>query len=170
MSATKRGKDNGSGKGRMLPMLLVAGGLAAGGGGGAAAVMMMKSNGATASVAGPSAVGHQPSALDAPATHTFTVPDLVVNPAASGGTRFLVAAVAVGVPDDASLKALTARESEVRDMILGVLGGMTVEQLVRAQADGEARDSLRSAIRQPLVAMFSEAAVGRVLLPRLVVQ
>lgn len=169
MSATKRAGDNGSGKGRMLPMLLVAGGLAAGGGGGAAAVMMMRTGEPGAS-SGASTIGAQQSALDAPTAHTFTVPDLVVNPAASGGTRFLVAAVAVGVPDEASLKALTARESEVRDVILGVLGGMTVEQLVRAQANGDARDSLRAAIRQPLVTMFSESAVGRVLLPRLVVQ
>jgi flagellar protein FliL len=162
-------------KSRVMPMLLVAAGLLAGVGGGAtAAVLLTRSPAADVHGAEAPEGGHDMASsraqADAADAYTYMVEDLVVNPAGSGGTRFLIATVGIGLTDAAFAQSLAARDAEVRDAVLGVLGTMTVEQLVAAQADGGARDSLRAAVREPLARMFSEQMVRRVLLPRLVVQ
>jgi flagellar protein FliL len=107
---------------------------------------------------------------DASATHSYLLEDLVMNPAGSGGTRFLIATVAIGVCSPEAVMRLQARDVEVRDRVLGVLGSMTVHQLVAAQSDGPVRDSLRAAVQRPLAGMFSGGIVRHVMLPRLVVQ
>jgi flagellar protein FliL len=104
------------------------------------------------------------------AVHSYLLEDLVMNPAGSGGTRFLIATIAIGVCSPEAVARLEAREVEVRDRVLGVLGSMTVQQLVAAQSEGPVRDSLRAAVQRPLTGMFSGQVVRHVMLPRLVVQ
>lgn len=160
---------------RVTPILLMAAGLIAGVGGTAAVAMALQRGGTDShSDATLAVVEHDMSSSDgqtaAADAYTYMVEDLVVNPAGSGGTRFLIATVGIGLTDASFASALQARDAEVRDAVLGVLGAMTVEQLVASQAEGSARDELRAAVREPLVRMFSEKMVRRVLLPRLVVQ
>ena len=56
------------------------------------------------------------------------IDNLVVNPARSAGTRFLLTSVAIEIsPDDAVL--LQARDAELRHALIMVLGTKTVEEL-----------------------------------------
>jgi flagellar protein FliL len=167
------------------PALLLAAGLLVGAGTGALAAVPLAQRSGSANHADSHAAdtltasadqhmddcsGEPGAANDTGAVHSYMLEDLVMNPAGSGGTRFLIATVAIGVCSAEAVTRLQAREVEVRDRVLGVLGSMTVHQLVDAQSDGPVRDSLRAAVQRPLTSMFSGGIVQHVMLPRLVVQ
>ncbi len=86
-----------------------------------------------------------------------TIDNLVLNPSGSGGTRHLMLSVAVEVKDDADAEQMKARDAEVRDAVLHVLGSKTVDEL----ADIAARDSLKLELRVGDQPRF-RAAAGRV--------
>jgi flagellar basal body-associated protein FliL len=100
----------------------------------------------------------------------YEIEDLVLNPAGSQGARFLMAKVSLSLRDAEAVEKLKARDAEVRDLVLGVLGSRTAEELVAAQREGTARDSLKEAVRGPVSRMLPRGVVLRVSFPRLVVQ
>lgn len=91
---------------------------------------------------------------------------LVVNPADSQGLRFLVATVAFEVDSPATAEELAARDAEVRDAVLGVLGSKTVAQL----ADVGGREALKEELRAVAAGMVEKGEVRRVYLPQFVIQ
>lgn len=97
---------------------------------------------------------------------TYLMENLVLNPAGTGGTRFLMVSVAFGVKDAAASDAMKARDFEVRDALLGVLGTKTVAQL----ANIAVRDSLKTELRQQVGGLFPKGTVQRVYFPQFVIQ
>lgn len=93
--------------------------------------------------------------------------NLVLNPAGSNGTRFLMAAVAAEVRDEKVKEELASRDAELRDAVLRILGERTVEQL----ADMSQREALKKQVTDSLNArLASRSAVKRVYFPQFVIQ
>ncbi|MEQ1857872.1 MAG: flagellar basal body-associated FliL family protein, partial [Longimicrobiales bacterium] len=108
--------------------------------------------------------GHGAPAAE-PAEALHQIEDLVVNPAGSGGTRFLVAAVSLDADPEAQ-EELTARDSEARDLLLTVLASRTVEQL----SEVSHREVLRTELKDVLNGMLGHEGVHRVFFPQFVIQ
>ena len=94
------------------------------------------------------------------------VDNLVLNPARSGGSRFLLTSVALEANSAAAADMLASRDVELRDAFIMVLGAMTVEELTDI--------SNRPAISQKLL-YAAEALVGydvvhRLFIPQFVIQ
>lgn len=93
--------------------------------------------------------------------------NLVLNPAGSNGTRFLMAAVAAEVKDEKVKEEMAGRDAELRDAVLRILGERTVDQL--------AEMSLRDVLKKELVdslnsRLKSKNAIKRVYFPQFVIQ
>lgn len=103
---------------------------------------------------------------DGEATGVHIVDNLVVNPADSEGTRFLLTSVAIRVasPEDAEL--LAARDVELRDALIMILGSKTVDELT----DITLRRGIVDEIFRSLVAIIGPEIIQRVLLPQFVIQ
>lgn len=180
--------EGGPKKGKQTVLLVgaIAFGLAAGGGGGVFAAKALL-GGTTASAAAPAAgeaapdsagaeeAGHGKEAEaghgDEKGSHSapgavHTVSDMVLNPAQSGGSRFLMVSVAIGVGDEATAKEMEGRDAELRDAILTVLGGKTVNEL----ADIARRDSLKMELKQTVGALVPGGKVSDVFFPQYVIQ
>lgn len=104
------------------------------------------------------------------ASSLHLIDNLVLNPAGSGGTRFLMVAAAIEFGDAALVEAFKARDAEVRDIVLRVMGAKTVEQL----SDMAVRDSLRRELGDSLSGLLPKAqrklAIRRVYFPQFVIQ
>jgi len=96
----------------------------------------------------------------------YRVENLVLNPANSGGTRFLVATLALQVADSTASAGLAERDAEVRDAVLRVLGAKTVTEL----ADMASRPALKQELVGAVDSVFGGATVSAVYLPQFVIQ
>ena len=93
--------------------------------------------------------------------------NLVLNPAGSNGTRFLMAAVAAEVKDEKVKEEMTGRDAELRDAVLRLLGERTVDQL----SDMAQREALKKQLTDSLNArLASKSAIKRVYFPQFVIQ
>ncbi len=92
--------------------------------------------------------------------------DLILNPAGTDGSRFLVLSLALELGEGASLSDIEARDPEVRDVILTMLSAKTVQEL----ADVTARPALREELRQLLNELLGGEPIVRLYLPRFVIQ
>jgi flagellar protein FliL len=97
----------------------------------------------------------------------YTISDLVLNPAGSGGTRFLMLSVAFDMKDSSAVDAFKVRDAEIKDAVLALVGGKTVEQL----AEVSAREPLKIEIRD-LVGKITKKpkSIKRVSFPQFVIQ
>lgn len=97
----------------------------------------------------------------------YTISDLVLNPAGSGGTRFLMLSVAFDMKDSAAVEALKLRDAEIRDAVLALVGGKSVEQL----SEVASREPLKVEIND-LVAKIvkKKKLIKRVSFPQFVIQ
>ena len=100
------------------------------------------------------------------ASSVHVVDNLVVNPADSEGTRFLLTSVAIQVvsPEDAEL--LSARDVELRDALIMILGGKTVEELT----DITRRKGIVDQIFRSLEEITGPEIIQRVFIPQFVIQ
>lgn len=95
------------------------------------------------------------------------VENMVLNPAGTNGTRFLMVTVALELADEAAANQAQQRDPEVRDVLLRVLGSQTVDRLT----DITAREGLRQELKDSASAVFrTPGAVRRLYLPQFVVQ
>lgn len=95
-----------------------------------------------------------------------SIADLVLNPAGTGGTRYLVMTVSFSVKDSTIVTRMTERDPEVRDVLLKVLGARTVDQL----SDLAQRAALKEEVRANVVRLFGEKSVNDVFFPQFVIQ
>ena len=95
-----------------------------------------------------------------------TLENVVLNPAGTGGTRFLMATIAFAVRDPTVIETMKARDAEIRDAVLDVLGAKTVDQL----ADIVGRDAMKEEVREALAPLFGKRAVRDVYFPQFVIQ
>ncbi|WP_337171999.1 flagellar basal body-associated FliL family protein [Gemmatimonas aurantiaca] len=169
-----------------LPLLIgmVAVGLAVGGGTGAAVLGPMaakKMGKATPVVAADSAAegeaggehgapaegGHGgEGAKGGGAAEVLLLENLVLNPAGSGGSRFLLLTVAIEAGKPPALEQFKARDAELRDIVLTALGTKTVDQLT----DITQRDQFKSELQAAVDARFGKQSVKRLYFPQFVVQ
>jgi flagellar FliL protein len=100
------------------------------------------------------------------ASNVYTLDNLVLNPAESGGTRFLLLSISFQVKDAATLEAMKARDAEMRDAVLVTVGNRTVEQLATVGV----RDSLKHELQLAAKKLFRKSVVRRVYFPQFVIQ
>jgi flagellar FliL protein len=157
-----------SGGGILLAILALVLGLAVGGVAGVFAVGPMLAQRLTAERLEPGAraVVRGDSSAAMPPGVIYELENLVVNPASSQGTRFLVATLAVEVDGVAAAAELERREAQARDAVLRVLGSKTVAQL----ADVSARDSLKVELLEVLSGVVRVGEMRRLYLPQFVIQ
>ncbi len=92
--------------------------------------------------------------------------DLILNPAGTDGSRFLVLSLALELREGSSLSDIEARDPELRDVILTLLSAKTVQEL----ADVTLRPALREELRTRLNELLGGDQVVRLYLPRFVIQ
>ena len=104
---------------------------------------------------------------EAAAGNLHLVDNLVMNPAGSGGSRFLMLAAAIEFADATLVEETKARDAEVRDIILRVMGAKTVEQL----SEMVNRDAIKQELADSLGTLFKKKkAVRRIYFPQFVIQ
>ena len=96
----------------------------------------------------------------------YQLDNLVLNPAGSGGTHFLLVSVALEVKDASSLDLLKGRDAELRDGILRLLSRKTIDQVT----DLQARDQFAGELKGVLAKMFGEGTVVKIYFPQFVMQ
>ena len=97
----------------------------------------------------------------------YTISDLVLNPAGSGGTRFLMLSVAFDMKDSAAVDMLKQRDAEIKDAVLALVGAKTVEQL----AEVSAREPLKAEINTLVSTIVKQKKlIKRVSFPQFVIQ
>jgi flagellar protein FliL len=92
--------------------------------------------------------------------------NLVLNPAASGGSRFLLLTVAIEVGNAKAGEDFKSRDAELRDIILTSLGVKTVDELT----DIARREQFKTELKTALNAKFGKKAVKGLYFPQFVVQ
>jgi flagellar FliL protein len=92
----------------------------------------------------------------------------VLNPAQSGGTRFLLLTVAFELKDEATLEELKTRDAELRDAVLVTVGAKSVEFL----SDMAVRDTLKNELRGVTAKLFPKKknVIRRIYFPQFVIQ
>ncbi len=92
--------------------------------------------------------------------------NIVVNPAGSEGTRYLLVSVALEPEDPDMVEELAALDVALRHGLLGFLGTKTVQEL----ADITARESLVAELKATLEHEVGEGVIHRIYLPQYVIQ
>jgi flagellar protein FliL len=92
--------------------------------------------------------------------------NLVLNPAGSGGSRFLLLSLAIEVGTSKAGEEFKARDAELRDLILTALGKKTVDELT----DIARRDEFKQELQVTVDARFGKKAVKSLYFPQFVVQ
>lgn len=96
----------------------------------------------------------------------YTMDDVVLNPAGTEGQRFLIARVALQGAGETFVEDMTARDAEVRDVVVRLLSAKTVVEL----ADAGRRETVKKELQGALAARFPKAGIRAVLFPQFVIQ
>ena len=94
------------------------------------------------------------------------IDNLIVNPAGSQGSRFLMVSVAIETTSGQMDEALRRQEPEIRDILIALLEKQTMESLGRPGI----RDSLKEAIADTVTALAKSPRRLAVFLPQFVIQ
>lgn len=171
-SETTEGGPPEPGKKKILPIVLVVlAGSTIGGGAGvfvAAPLLAERSVPVAEAVAAEGEGAGEDSVADRDAGPgaMYVLENLVLNPAGSGGTRFLMVTLALQVRDDGVAEKVRVRDAEVRDRVLQILGKKTVDEL----ASTSLRNALKEELRAEIEALLDPGSVRRVYLPQFVIQ
>jgi flagellar FliL protein len=79
------------------------------------------------------------------------IEDIVVNPAGSGGTRYLCTTVALESTEPVVADEVAEREPQIRDILIEILSERTVEDLSVLSARDELRAEIKTAVNNLLV-------------------
>ena len=96
----------------------------------------------------------------------YRVDNIVVNPAGSAGSRFVMATVAFELPDEKAVEALRDRDVELRDAVITTFESQTLEMLA---APG-AREALKRRLLVATKPMLGDIEPVRIYLPQYVIQ
>ncbi len=96
----------------------------------------------------------------------FKIDNLIVNPAGSQGSRFLMVSVAVETPDAKMEETLRHREAQIRDLVISLLEKQTMETL---SSEG-IRDELKAQLGDTISALVGTKKKLKVFLPQFVIQ
>lgn len=103
---------------------------------------------------------------EAESASSYLLDNLVLNPAGSGGGRYLLASVSIRYGNASLKERMTSREAEMRDAILHVLGTKPVEEL----SDIARRDAIKAEVRIAIEAILGPKSVQGVFFPQFVIQ
>ena len=92
--------------------------------------------------------------------------NMVLNPAGSGGSRYLLLTVAIEVGSPAVIESFKARDAELRDIVLTTLGTKPVDQLTNMAT----REQFKVEIINAVDERFGKKSVKRIYFPQFVVQ
>lgn len=92
--------------------------------------------------------------------------NIIVNPAGSQGSRFLMTTVAFSVPGEKAYQILESHKIEVRDRVTSILENRTLAQLTALGA----RDSLKLQIAAMAATLVGPTVPVQVYLPQFVIQ
>ena len=95
-----------------------------------------------------------------------SVENLVLNPAGSGGTRFLMVTATFELRDGEVEQQMKDHDAEVRDHILAMLGKKTVEEL----SDITLRDGMKQEVLAAVSGLFPKGGVRKVFFAQFVIQ
>jgi flagellar FliL protein len=96
----------------------------------------------------------------------YRIENLVLNPAETKGTRFLMATVVVSLTGEGAEESLAERDAEIRDHLMSLLGSKTVDELTDVSRRGE----LKREIRVALSDLVPAEEIKAVYLPTFVIQ
>lgn len=96
----------------------------------------------------------------------FVVKDLIVNPAGTNGTRFLLTTVGFEVSGPEAQKELEVKEVQVRDILNTVLTSKGLDELV----DVQQREALRSEIAEKINALLKNGSLSSVYFSKFIIQ
>jgi len=113
---------------------------------------------------GPTADGGKEGAVVEAAIHVLD--NMVLNPAGSGGSRYLLLTVAIEVGSPTAIESFKARDAELRDIVLTTLGTKPVDQLT----DMATREQFKVEIMKAVDERFGKKSVKRIYFPQFVVQ
>lgn len=102
---------------------------------------------------------------DAPA-NSHLLENLIVNPAGTQGTRFLLVSVGFETTDAATIGILEQRDLEVRDAIINLFGSETIENL----SEVSMREAVKDAVRERVAQLIGRNTIGRIYFPQFVIQ
>jgi flagellar basal body-associated protein FliL len=94
------------------------------------------------------------------------IDNLVLNPAGSNGTRFLMVTASFQLKDAGGEQLMKDHEAEVRDVILGLLGKKTIDDLT----DISKREGVKKEVLDAVAPVFPKGTVVKVFFPQFVVQ
>jgi flagellar protein FliL len=94
------------------------------------------------------------------------IDNLVLNPAGSGGTRFLMITATFEVKDDAADEMLKSRDAEMRDVLLSHFSRKSVDELT----DIGRRDEIKKEVLALLTSRFPAGTIKAVYFPQFVIQ
>jgi len=96
----------------------------------------------------------------------FKIDNLIVNPAGSEGSRFLMTSVAFEVETEAAENALKDHDIQLRDLVVSRLESQTMQMLTQPFA----RDSIKRQLAAAVAAIIGQKARVSVYLPQFVIQ
>lgn len=107
-----------------------------------------------------------PPEPETPEFGVFTnLPGVIVNPAGTGGRRYLMADIALEVEDEKAVEGISEREVVIRDVVVQTLSEKTVEELAALEARDALKDTLLVRVNELL-----EADVTRLYFTQYVLQ
>ncbi len=96
----------------------------------------------------------------------FQIKDIVVNPSGTNGTRYLCTTVALEITNPLVEEEATAREAQVRDLLIEILSKRTVTEL----SSLEMRDNIREEIGRSVNKLLSSGEIDGVYFSNFVLQ
>jgi flagellar FliL protein len=159
----------GASKKNVLPLIMVGvvGGVLIGGPTGAiiGAPMVVRNVTGQEAAAGGGHGKKEDEEAHAPST-IYVMEDIVLNPAGTEGQRFLIARVGLQGTSAEFEADMTARDAEVRDVVVRMLSSKSVAEL----ADPGRREAVKKELQVALAARFPKAGIRAVLFPQFVIQ
>jgi flagellar FliL protein len=98
--------------------------------------------------------------------HIYVVKDLIINPAGTNGTRFLLTTVGFSVNSSGAKKELESREVQVRDILNTILTAKGLYELTNVGL----RDSLRVEIAEKVGALVGDGTLRNVYFSKFIIQ
>jgi len=153
-------------KAPVMIAVMVAAAAAGIGGGLVLAPRLVPHQGAPADSAEAGGAGEHGSESKAGGGRIFKLDNLIVNPAGSEGSRFLMTSVAFEVESEAAERALKEHDVQLRDLVVSRLESQTMQMLTRPFA----RDSVKRELATAVADIIGRDAAVRVYLPQFVIQ
>lgn len=80
----------------------------------------------------------------------YIIEDLVVNPAGSGGTRYVCVSIGLESADLAVIEEIQTRDAQIKDHLIQVLGSKTVDELVNVESRERIRQDIKTRVEDVL--------------------